>query len=371
MPRGAGEGSSALKLESDSHWECDASSGAVSPQFQDTNAGTYGGDTAELYRLPRRTATVAQQGPRLIAIGGGKGGIGKSFISANIGIALARQGFRVALVDLDFGAANLHTCLGVNRPKADLFDFINNKVENLEDIATQTTVPNLILFGGGQEFWQQVRPHSAQKIRIISRLQKLDVDYVIMDLAAGTHTTTQDFFIFSHMGIVVVVPEPTSIENAYVFLKGVLCRRLETIVKSIRKEEAAAELLRSLQENPKSSMPPFLKLQEFAARDPEVGARVLELIQRSQIGIVVNQTRTKSDVDIGQSMKIICGRYFGFSAEFLGPTSYDDSVWKSVRARRPLHADYPESNALLDLKELTKNLVAIQPPSANVKQKSV
>jgi flagellar biosynthesis protein FlhG len=315
-------------------------------------------------RLSTRAPTTSP-GPRLIAVGGGKGGVGKSFFSANLGVALAQMGYKVALVDLDFGAANLHTCLGVPRPPVDLFDFINNRVENIEEIAVETGIPNLTLFAGGQEFWQQVRPESSKKIRIISRLQKLDADYVIMDLAAGTHTTTQDFFIFSHMGIVVVVPEPTSIENAYVFLKGVLCRRLETIVKSIRQEDAAQELLSSLQEDPKVARPPFLKLQEFAKRDPDVGGRILELIQKSLVGIVVNQTRTKADVDIGSSMKLICSRYFGFSADFLGAAAFDDAVWKSVRSRRPLHTEYTNSEALANIKVIAKNVIQLLPPISN------
>jgi flagellar biosynthesis protein FlhG len=330
------------------------------PQFYPDTISNSPSETP-LTRALQRPST-SQAGPKLIAVGGGKGGVGKSFLSTNIGISLAQKGYRVALVDLDFGAANLHTCLGVPRPQVDLFDFINNNVDSLEKIGIQTGIENLSLYAGGQEFWQQVKPESSKKIKLISRLQKLDVDYVIMDLAAGTHTATQDFFIFSHLGIVVVVPEPTSIENAYVFLKGVLCRRLETIVKSIRQEEAARELLQSLQEDPKIARPPFLRLQEFAKNNPDVGNRILDLVQKSQVGIIVNQTRTKSDTDIGTSMKLICGRYFGFSAQFLGPTAYDDSVWKAVRARRPLHGEFTDSEALANIRSIANNLANICPP---------
>ncbi len=335
---------------------------SVPVNFQDTFSG--GSSEFPLVRTIIRSSSTLS-GPKLIAVGGGKGGVGKSFFSANVGIALAQRGYRVALVDLDFGAANLHTCLGVPRPNVDLFDFINNNVDNLEEIAVKTGVENLSLFGGGQEFWQQVRPESSKKIKLISRLQKLDVDYVIMDLAAGTHTATQDFFIFSHLGICVVVPEPTSIENAYVFLKGVLCRRLETIVKSIRQEDAARDLLQSLQEDPKIARPPFIKLQEFARGNPDVGGRILDLIQKSQVGIVVNQTRTKSDTDIGSSMKLICGKYFGFSAEFLGATAFDDSVWKAVRSRKPLHLEFADSEALANIRSIANNLTQICPSQSH------
>jgi Mrp family chromosome partitioning ATPase len=138
--------------------------------------------------------------PRILSIGGGKGGIGKSFVSANLAVCLAKKGFTVSLVDLDLGAANLHTCLGVPNPKVGIFDFVNEKIDDLRDIAVETGIPGLKLYGGGQEFWQQVRPQSVQKVRLISKLQSLDSDYVILDLGAGTHVNTLDFFINQRLG---------------------------------------------------------------------------------------------------------------------------------------------------------------------------
>ena len=303
--------------------------------------------------IPKMTGTGV--GPRILSVGGGKGGIGKSFFSANAAVCLTRLGYKVALVDLDLGAANLHTCLGVPSPKVGLFDFVNSRVENLEDVAVSGGVPGLTLYGGGQEFWQQIRPQSVQKIRLISKLQKLDADYVILDLGAGTHVNTLDFFIFSHAGIVVVVPEPTSIENAYVFLKSVMFRKLQSVVKAIRQEEVAERLLASLGD-PKIPAPPLTQLQKFASEEPEVGQKILQLMQMTQLGVVMNQVRTKSDGDIGQSITQICKRYFGFSAEFLGSACYDDAVWKSVRARRPLCVDYPDSAVAKSLTEIADNI---------------
>lgn len=299
--------------------------------------------------------TAAVAGPRIISVGGGKGGIGKSFFSANVAVCLTRLGYKVALVDLDLGAANLHTCLGVPSPKVGLFDFVNSRVENLEDLAVSGGVPGLTLFGGGQEFWQQVRPQSVQKIRLISKLQKLDADYVILDLGAGTHVNTLDFFIFSHAGLVVVVPEPTSIENAYVFLKSVLYRKLQSVLKAIRQEDAAHRVMESLGD-PKIAIPPLNQLQAFAREEPEVGQKILQLIQMTQLGVVMNQVRTKSDADIGVSITQICKRYFGFDASFVGAACYDDAVWKSVRSRRPLCVDHPESAVAKSLLGIAENI---------------
>ena len=290
-------------------------------------------------------------GPQILSIGGGKGGIGKSFFSANTAVCLAQQGYKVAIVDLDLGSANLHTCLGVPSPKVGLFDFVNGGVEALEDVAVSGGIPNLTLYGGGQEFWQQVRPHSSQKIKLISKLQRLDADFVILDLGAGTHVNTLDFFIFSHAGIVVVVPEPTSIENAYVFLKSVLFRKLQSVVKAIGYEEVTENLVTMLAD-PRNSTPPLNLLQKFALEQPEVGPKILDLMQMTHLGVVMNQVRTKGDIEIGNSITQICKKYFGFNAEFIGSTMYDDNVWKSVRSRRPVCLDFPNSPVAAGLREI-------------------
>lgn len=294
-------------------------------------------------------------GPRILSIGGGKGGIGKSFLSANMAVSLTRQGYRVALVDLDFGAANLHTCLGVPSPKIGLFDFVSGRIDNLEDVAVSGGVPGLTLFGGGQEFWQQIRPQAAQKIRLISRLQRLDVDYVILDLGAGTHVNTLDFFIFSHAGIVVVVPEPTSIENAYVFLKSVLYRKLQSIVKAIHQEEVTERLLQGLGD-PRFASPPLAQLQKFASEEPELGQKILNLIQMTRLGVVMNQVRNNADAEIGSSITQISQRYFGFSAEYLGAAIFDDVVWKSLRNRRPVCVDFPDCAVSQGLMAIARTL---------------
>jgi flagellar biosynthesis protein FlhG len=334
------------------------------------HSGSFGGDSGQgeggLQNDSVRNAPSGRSpsGPRIISVGGGKGGIGKSFLSANVAVSLTRLGYRVALVDLDFGAANLHTCLGVPSPKVGLFDFVSGRVENLEDVAVSGGVPGLTLYGGGQEFWQQIRPQASQKIRLISRLQRLDVDYVILDLGAGTHVNTLDFFIFSHAGIVVVVPEPTSIENAYVFLKSVLYRKLQSIVKAIHQEEAAERLMASLGD-PRFATPPLTQLQKFAAEEPEIGQKILSLIQMTHLGVVMNQVRTNADAEIGSSITQISQKYFGFGAEYLGSAIFDDVVWKSLRNRRPVCVDFPDSPVSQGLMNIARTMATRFEPVAS------
>ena len=295
--------------------------------------------------------------PQIISIGGGKGGIGKSFLSANICVRLASLGYKVSVVDLDLGAANLHTCLGVPTPQKGISDFIHGNVASLEETGISCCLPNLTLYGGGQEFWQQIKPQSSQKIKLISKLQELDADFVFLDLGAGTHIHTLDFFIFSHGGILVVAPEPTSIENAYVFMKSVLYRKIQSICKAFEiEEDIESELLRKIS-NPKSTETPFSQIINFSQKNKEVGKQIKDMIEATNIGIIMNQVRTKEDRDLGGSMSVICNRYFGFSAQFLGSTRYDDAVWKSVRVRRPLIIDYPLSTIAVNINHITDRIV--------------
>lgn len=295
--------------------------------------------------------------PQIISIGGGKGGIGKSFLSANICVRLAALGFKVSIVDLDLGAANLHTCLGVPTPRSGISDFIHGNVSTLEETGISCYYPNLTLYGGGQEFWQQVKPQSSQKIKLISKLQELDADYVFLDLGAGTHIHTLDFFIFSHGGILVVAPEPTSIENAYVFMKSVLYRKIQSICKALDiEEEIERELLEKIS-NPRSAETPFSQLVSFSQKNKEVGKQIKDIIEATNIGIIMNQVRTKEDRNLGESMSVICNRYFGFSSQFLGSTRYDDAVWKSVRIRRPLILDYPLSAIAVNINQITDRII--------------
>jgi Mrp family chromosome partitioning ATPase len=84
-------------------------------------------------------------GARVIPVGGGKGGVGKTFLVANLATALARSGYRVVAVDSDLEGANLHTCLGVPRPRCSLADFVAQREEDLAKLLIDTPVQNLQL----------------------------------------------------------------------------------------------------------------------------------------------------------------------------------------------------------------------------------
>src|SRR4030067_1535615 len=165
-------------------------------------------------------------------IGGGKGGSGKSFITTNIGICLAKLGARVILIDADLGGANLHTFLGILPPYPSLSDFFKKRVSHLKDVLIHTGVPNLQLLTGAQDLLNAADAKSAQKRKLIRSIQSLDSDTLLVDLGAGNSLSVLDFFLMSDGGIMVVTPEPTSIENTYRFLKSAFYRVLKKSVSS-------------------------------------------------------------------------------------------------------------------------------------------
>lgn len=160
------------------------------------------------------------------SVGGGKGGIGKSVITANIGCVLAGMGKEVMLVDADLGGANLHTYFGIKYPPRSLEDFIKGRFQTLEDVAIETQVKGLRLISGGGDLLGIANPAFAQKQKLLTHIKKLNADYIIVDLGAGSSYNTLDFFAISNEGIVVLVPEPAAIQNAYIFLKSFVYRRL-------------------------------------------------------------------------------------------------------------------------------------------------
>ena len=163
---------------------------------------------------------ILQKARQIWALGGGKGGIGKSLVVSGMGIHIAQLGKKVILADTDLGGANLHTCLGLPLPKVTLADFIKRRVENLKDVVSETGFANLGLISGAQDFLEAANPKYSQKIRLLRKIQSLDIDYIILDLGSGTAYNILDFFLISDNGILVMVPEPTTMENTYRFIKS-------------------------------------------------------------------------------------------------------------------------------------------------------
>lgn len=302
----------------------------------------------------RPAAPSPRRSRRVISIGGGKGGIGKSLISANLGIELARRGKRVVLVDADLGGANLHTTLGIDLPRRTLSDFIERKVARIEDVVTPTGIANLGLVSGALDHLDAANPRYAQKMRLLRHVQQMDVDYAILDLGAGTHANVLDFFLVSDHGVLVLVPEPTAVENAYRFVKAAFWRRMRNVAQVYGYDP----LLRNVMETGSFRSPVEL-LSTFSERDPEAGANLARHLGSFRPRLIVNQARTEQDNDIGLAVVAAWRKYFGLEMDYLGCIAYDDEMWRAVRARRPLLIERPEVGASKAFARIADSLLAL------------
>jgi flagellar biosynthesis protein FlhG len=105
--------------------------------------------------------------PQIWPIGGGKGGTGKSFVTGYLGMLLAGEGYQTLPVDLDLGAANLHTTVGAPSGEKSLSDFINKKVKSLSETIVGTPTPNLSMISGAMSNLDIANLAHEQKIKIL------------------------------------------------------------------------------------------------------------------------------------------------------------------------------------------------------------
>ena len=287
-------------------------------------------------------------------IGGGKGGSGKSFITANLGICLSKLGIRVVLIDADLGGANLHTFLGIAPAGVSLSDFIKKRVSHLRDVLIPTAVPNLQLLTGAQDLLNAADAKSVQKRKLIRSIQSLEGDTILVDLGAGNSLGVLDFFLMSDGGILVVTPEPTSIENSYRFLKSAFYRRLKQSVSSTSVKALIDDAMdRKNERGIESPHDLFKAAMQMDQRDTQ---RMVEEAETFHPNLILNQVRSKKDIEIGFSIRSACLKYFGMHLHYLGYVVYDQDVSNSIRRRRPLVLENSRSRAAQCVMEIASKL---------------
>jgi flagellar biosynthesis protein FlhG len=291
----------------------------------------------------------------VIAVGGGKGGIGKSFISSSLAISFARMGKKVTLIDLDLGSANLHTFLGSKIPPLSLSDFVSGQVSDLNEISVKTEIDGLRFISGFNDTLNMADLGIDAREKIKTAIKSISTPYVILDLGAGTSENTLDFFLSADQKIVAVVPEPTSIENAYRFIKTAYYRKLKEAESNLgitKLIEAAMDNRNQLGIKSPSDL-----IHYITKIDPIAGARLVAKISDLHIELILNQVRTRSDIDLGTSIKSVCRKYFGIEAYFAGYIEFDNAVWQSLRKKRPLLLEHPYSNIVSQFMEISKNVL--------------
>jgi flagellar biosynthesis protein FlhG len=276
---------------------------------------------------------------RILPIASGKGGVGKSVIAANLGLALAGRGRAVVLVDMDLGASNLHTCLGIRNKHPGLGDFVWKREKSIPDLLVETDYDKLWFIPGDGLLPGTANLEWFVKKRIIKELATLPADYAILDLGAGSSYNVVDFFLSAPDGILVVRPEITSILNAYSFLKTTAFRVLSrSFADKSPGRRAVSEFAGAKTEGNGLS---FMEHARDLASRFEGGSAALERLTSLRPRAVMNMGREGSDAALGYRLRDIVSKNLGLSIEFSGYLLEDSAVPASVASRRPLIVEDP------------------------------
>ena len=273
---------------------------------------------------------------RVIAVGGGKGGVGKSVVCANLAAALSHAGARVIAFDADLGAPNLHTMFGITTPERTVGDFLEGGIDLLSEVALPTAFPRVRIICGNQSLGA-ANPKWQSKQKLIRQLGLLDADCLLIDVGAGTGLNTVDFFNAADIRLLVLTPEITAVQNAYGFLKVALYRRLQRAIAgrevSDRLSEAfggrAFEIASTM-----DSMETFFTLLASEAPELIVPFRLL-VGQEFNARLVGNMLASPSDRDVIFAVQRLIKRFLGLDSEVAATFRSSPHVRDSVNRGQP------------------------------------
>jgi flagellar biosynthesis protein FlhG len=277
----------------------------------------------------------------IIPVASGKGGVGKSLLSANLAIALGEAGKKVLLADLDLGASNLHLVLGLQAPRTGIGTWLTGS-SDFNAIIHQTSWTNVFFIPGDSEIPGMTTLKAVQKKSLIRHLTAFDADYLILDLGAGTHPGILDFFLLSPQGIIVTAPSVTATLNAYLFLKNAVFRLMYA---SFPKGSKAYQTLEKLKNDSSSLQRMYIPriLEEVAKADPANARIFAEKSALFHPRLVMNMIDDPKDADKALKIRRSCKEYLNLDLEHLG-VIYRDSVQDTALASRlPVIVYKPQS----------------------------
>jgi flagellar biosynthesis protein FlhG len=255
-----------------------------------------------LHALVGSSATSKNSHTKFIAITSGKGGVGKSTVSANLANIIANNGYKVALFDADIGLANLDVILNVRIDK-NILHVLKGEC-SLSDIIVPIK-KNLILIPG--ESGDEILKYSEQFLfeRFLEETKVLDeLDFMIIDTGAGIGEHIQLFLEAADEVIVVTVPDPAAITDAY------------ATIKITSKTQSHIHLLLNMTKNEREAQLIFEKIN-----------------------------------------KVAMGNIPGLSLNLIGKLPEDKLISKSIKQRTLFTNDAPNSLASLDMKRIANNLI--------------
>jgi flagellar biosynthesis protein FlhG len=289
----------------------------------------------------------------IVAVGGGKGGTGKSLVAANLAVAMAQAGRRVIIVDADLGGANLHTLLGINRPTHLLEHFVTRKVARLDQVLCATQQPNLLAICGGMPVLGTANPSHAQKQKLIRHIRNLEAEVIVLDVGAGSAFNVLDLYNAAAIKLVVLTPEITSVHNAYGFLKAALLRHIAGALSPQAREhlesagpERGAELMREVIE----------RVGRFDTGQGETAARALS---DYKVRLVGNMLGAPKESHVIEAVSRLIADHLHVRAPVVGILRRGDKMMRSINERRPFMMSAGIEQNAVTLRGMAEALLAM------------
>ena len=293
---------------------------------------------------------------RFVAVGGGRGGVGKSLVAVNLAVYFAQLGKAVVLVDADASGSNVHAHFGLKAARAEP-DLAEGGPQAVRQALVPTNVPGLALLPFAHD---AVAPslvlRAGRKMRWLAALRALPADYLVIDVGPGHGDMALDLMLAADVAVAVAVPEPPAIEATYRFLRAAFRRKLRRAL--VRDKLRSSLLERALTEL--GSLPaPIDLVHKLAKMDRQLAQLAWGQALALRVQLVVNQTRVRTDIELGAWMSGLISRHYGIALDELGHVEHDDTVWLTVRRNKPLLVDSPASKSARNIERIARRVVAL------------
>ncbi len=287
------------------------------------------------------------------AVGGGKGGTGKTFLISQLGQSLAAMGKRIILVDADFEGANLHSFLGIKKKTKSITNFFEDN-EPLETLTVKTSYKNLQIISGDPYCMPTRNIGQSEKKNLLTHVKKLNADYILLDLPGGTHTDMIDIFLTAHKPILVTLTDITAIDNLFQFIKCAYMRKLQLLLHDKKSKVAVKSLWDKRKEY---GIQNIADLTAYIKQNLDPHQRIARALAKFSLYIILNKLRNSSEILQGFSLKSLCIKHLGIPALYVGYITFDEKLWKNLSILQPLPKFGVSPRIQKEFKKITENIM--------------
>jgi flagellar biosynthesis protein FlhG len=250
---------------------------------------------------------------RVITVASGKGGVGKSNFVLNMAVQMRKLNKRVAIIDADFGLANIEILAG-SHPKYTVANVISGEV-NMETALTPGPLGCMFL-SGGSGLASDAELNDRQLSMLINGFIRLDdlADYILIDTRAGLSSAVINFIKAADETVIITTPDPTAIADAYALIKTVKGAVLKGAV----------------------SEPPTFKL-------------------------VVNCVESEEEAtEVYEKLSSVCASFLGIKLLSLGNIPYDPYLVRGVKRQQPVSILFPQAGSAQSYESICASLLDVQ-----------